>query len=247
MIASAPMVILAAAIVLILAVLAAAAFVVATDAAGRPQGERLHALKDWQQLIGAVLGFMGAAGVLVLSTQIDAEQARQEALAREHTLGLALAYEAESLSNEIAGMIGVVDYIHAQGPDVDYAHACTELVGLLAKSLDKTKAVWTAALGQMVEFGDENLQLFVRYHLYYDGLVELATQPDPRLCERDAENEINRYRDRFMDIFDLYRDIATVYGTAIVEPVPVDPAAPAGTAAPTTGVTPDTARASTTP
>lgn len=213
--------VLLGAILLIVVVLAAAMFAVGTDVVGRPKGERLHALKDWQSLIGAVLGFMGAAGVLVLGTAIQNDQTREQAARREHTIGLALAYEAEALTNEIAGMIGVVNLINAQPAGQDWTFACNELVSELAKSVEQDKPVWTAALGEMVEFGDQNLQLFVRYHLYYDELVELATNPDPRLCANDGQNEINRYGDRFVAIVNLYRDIAKLYGTALVEPEPL--------------------------
>jgi hypothetical protein len=210
-----------AAVLLIVVVLAAAVFVVGTNVIERPKGERLHALKDWQSLIGSVLGFMGAAGVLVLGTSIQNDQTRAEALKREHTIGLALAYEAEALTNEIAGMIAIVNIINTQPEGTDWSYACNELVKELANSIDGDKPVWTAALGEMVGFGDQNLQLFVRYHLYYDELVELVTEPDPRLCQNDPRNEINRYGDRFVSIVDLYRDIATLYGTTLVEPEPL--------------------------
>ena len=219
--------VLLAAIVLIVVVLAAAVFAVGSDLFRRPAGERLSGLKDWQGLIGAVLGFMGAAGVLVLSTQFDADQARQQSVEKAHTIGLALAYEAESLSNGLAGMVAIINIIEAQPPDQDWAYACTEFVKVLAKTVAGEKPVWTAALGEMVAFGDENLQLFVRYHLYYDELVGLATEPDPRLCQRDGKNEIGRYRERLESTIGLYRDIAAVYGTTYVEPAPAGPAADA--------------------
>src|SRR3569833_2506113 len=57
----------------------------------------LDALKTWQQLIGSVLGFLGAAGVLVLSTAISQETDRVKAANSAHAIGLGLAYEVQAL------------------------------------------------------------------------------------------------------------------------------------------------------
>ena len=221
--------VLVAAIALVVIVLCAAAFAVASDVLRRPQGERLNGLKDWQSLIGAVLGFMGAAGVLVLGTAIEGDQEQQRAASREHAIGFAMALEAERLSNFIAGDLGIINLIHAQPPGQDFARTCTNFVATVIETLDKEKPVWLAALGQMIEFGDRNLALFVRYYGYYDDLVIDAKQFSPELCARDGENQINQFERRLAFAFSLYRDIAAVYGTALVEPAPVDPvAAPAG-------------------
>jgi hypothetical protein len=228
------MVLLAAGL-LIVVVLIATVLAVGSDVVAREQGQRLHALKDWQALIGAVLGFMGAAGVLVLGTAIDADQQRQRTFEREHAIGLAMALEAERLSNFVAGDLGIINLIHAQPAGQDFAKTCTNFVATLVETLDKQKPVYAAALSQMIEFGDFNLTLFVRYYGYFDDLVEDAKSFDPQLCARDGENQINQFERRLGFAFDLYRDIAKVYGTALVEPQPAElVTAPPATPAPAT-------------
>lgn len=232
--------VLAAAIVLIAAVLAASAFAVGSDVFRRPAGERLQAIKDWQGLIGAVLGFMGAAGVLVLSTAIESDRARQEKDERSHTIGLALAYEAERLSNNIAANLGIVNLIRAQPPGQDWQRTCTNFIATLIETLDKEKPVWSAAVGQTLEFGDRNLQLFVRYHGQYDDIIHEAKRLDPMFCQESPENQINAFEQRLTYAFDLYRYIAAAYGTTLVEPAPAAPVTqPAQPAPDTPAATPN--------
>ena len=61
-------------------------------------GHWLDALKSWQQLIGAVLGFLGAAGVLVLSTAIQEDQTQRRAIDAAHAIGFGLALEVERMA-----------------------------------------------------------------------------------------------------------------------------------------------------
>ena len=69
----------ASALALLIFVVAAIGSLLALDLGRTDHAHWLDALKTWQQLIGSVLGFLGAAGVLVLSTAIQQNQAQREA------------------------------------------------------------------------------------------------------------------------------------------------------------------------
>jgi hypothetical protein len=218
--------VLAAAILLILVVLAASVFAVGSDVFRRPAGERLHALKDWQGLIGAVLGFMGAAGVLVLGTAIEGEQERQRAAAEEHAIGYGLALEAERIANGLATVLGIVNLIQSD-PDQDYQRTCDNFITTMTDVLDRETPVYDAALDDMIAFGDNNLSLFVRFFSLHGEIVQDLGRFDRKWCELDPQTQIADFGRRAALDLDFYRVIVSRYGTALIEPAPVESVAPA--------------------
>ena len=208
-----------AAILLILVVLAAAVFAVGSDVLRRPAGERLHGIKDWQGLIGAVLGFMGAAGVLVLGTAIQDDQNRAAQVQREHAIGYGLALESERLANGLISAVSIVNLI-ASDPDQDYALTCNNFIATLNDILPRETPVWTAALGSMIAFGDNNLAVFVRFYGLYDELVVDAQRFNRILCDADGKNQIEQLGHNLARAVEFYRIISDRYGTAIIEPAP---------------------------
>ena len=211
--------VLVAAVLLIIVVLAAAVFAVGTDVVGRPAGQRLHALKDWQSLIGAVLGFMGAAGVLVLGTAIQDDQTRAAQVEREHAIGYGLALETERLANGLLSAVSIVNII-ASSPNQDYALTCNNFIATLNDILPRETPVWTAALGNMIAFGDNNLAVFVRFYGLYDELVVDAQRFNRVLCDADGKNQIEQIGQNLTRAVEFYRIISDRYGTAIIEPTP---------------------------
>ena len=224
------MVLLAAAILIAL-VLAAAIFTVGSDVFRRPGGERLDALREWQGLIGAVLGFMGAAGVLVLGTAIEGDQERQRVAEREQAIGYGLALEAEGMANGLASILGIVNLIKAD-PGQDDQRTCDNFITTMIAVLDRETPVYDSALNDMMAFGDDNLALFVRFFGLYGEIVRDLRQFDRTWCELDPATQIADFERRVALDLDFYRVIVGRYGTALVEPAPAESGAPAEQPAP---------------
>src|SRR3569832_1273667 len=89
--------VVAGALALLIFEVAAIGALLAFDLGRTEHRHWLDALKSWQQLIGSVLGFLGAAGVLVLSTAITQESERIKAVNAAHAIGLGLAYEVQAM------------------------------------------------------------------------------------------------------------------------------------------------------
>jgi hypothetical protein len=243
-------VLLGAAIGLIIATVVATALLVALDMRGRAAGEWYHAIRDWQQLLGAVLGFLGAAGVLVLSNEIQINQERERTLQHAHAIGLGLALEAERIYGGIGSGLAIAEQIKA-APAPDYSSLCTQYVRTLRDIVPREKPVWTAVLDQMVDFGDDNLALFVRFYGLFDDFVLEVQSFDNLWCVRDGENQIADLERRLRSALEFYRIIASRFGTALVEPEPAippasePPPAPPADTAPPAETTPPAAPAAT--
>jgi hypothetical protein len=223
--------VLTAAILLIVVVIVATILTVGSDVVRRPDGEKLVAFKDWQALIGAVLGFMGAAGVLVLGTAIEGDQERQRAVARQHAIGYGLALEAERISNGLTSVIGIANLIRAN-PEQDYELTCNNFISTMSDVLARDTPVYLAALDEMIEFGDQNLALFVRFFGLHSEIVQDLGRFDRKWCELDPQGQVAEYERRVGLDLEFYRIIANRYGTAIIEPAPAESAAPAEESSP---------------
>ena len=134
----------------------------------------LDALKTWQQLIGAVLGFLGAAGVLVLSTAIQ-----QDNDARKSAGGGARHRARARLRGAGDGRWahgGVSRSATTDMASADPGSRCQGYALTLQQALVTATPVYDAVLPRMVDFGDENLHAFVTFYSLYSNL--LRTVPD---------------------------------------------------------------------
>ncbi len=244
---------LTAAIVLIVVVIGGAVSLIIIDMEGRPPGEWFRAVKEWQQTVGALLGFMGAAGVLVLSTELAANQRANQAAHAARAIGYGLALEAEQLASDVSGIMGLVTMIRSQ-PVPDPNRTCIEFIGMMQRVLPTKTPVYDAVLSHLVDFGDDNLSIFVRFFATYVDLVQEAHSFDTRQCQLNAANEIDYVRGRLRSTLLVYDMIANAYGTIPqevppFEEMPTSPPAPApeSPAAVTSTTEPATAMTMTTP
>ena len=160
--------VVAGALALLVFVMAAIGSLLALDLGRTEHRHWLDALKSWQQLIGAVLGFLGAAGVLVLSTAISQEVDRTKAAAAAHAIGLGLAYEVQAMGVGLkaAQQVGQYD-MTLPNP----GEKCVGYAQTLQQVMVPTTPVYDAVLPRMVDFGDVNLHDFVTFYALYSNLL----------------------------------------------------------------------------
>lgn len=206
-----------AAIGLLVVVVAALATLLALDLGKAEPGSRLVTLKSWQGLMGSVLGFLGAAGVLVLSNAIETNDAQARADRAAHAIGLAMAIEVEKLST---GLIFGREAGATINFDVDNAgnlpQTCLFYSQAVNRALVTATPVYTAALGSMIDFGDENLAVFVRFYAFYLDFLRAIKQVDQAACNDDAEGEIKYILSQVNGGLDFYGVIAGKYDIAPV-------------------------------
>jgi hypothetical protein len=209
------MLLIIAASILVIGVVASLVWLLWVELRRLPQGERLAGLKAWQGLIGSVLGLLGGAGVLVLGTAISSAERQQQELKGAHAIGLGLALEAEKLSTGLVlgREVGkTIDFSEAAAGDLP--QACLFFSQALQRALVPGTPVYEAVLPRMVEFGDDNLAMFVRFYALYLDLIRGLKQIDQAACNDEAESEI-RYIVSQVDLgMRFYHAIAERYGVA---------------------------------
>ena len=214
------MLLIIGAVLLVVAVVAALAVVLTIQLRRVPLNERLAELKDWQGLIGSVLGLLGAAGVLVLGSAIETEQARARAQAASHAIGTGMALEVEKLmlGLQVGRQIG--QGIDMNGPDL--ASACVQYSTALKRVMSPSTPVYNSVLGSTADFGDVNLALFVRFYAFYEEFLRNLTDIDQRACDNAAADEIGFMMSQLNGGMGYYEIIARNYD--IAPPLPLPPA-----------------------
>jgi len=203
----------AGALALLIFVVVAIGALLALDLRRTEHRHWLDALKTWQQLIGSVLGFLGAAGVLVLSTAISQDVDRTKAIASAHAIGLGLAYEVQAMGVGLKAALAVGQY------DLTLANAgekCAGYVQTLQDVMVTSTPVYDAVLPRMVDFGDTNLHDFVTFYALYTNLLRSLPTVIAKDCP-DAEHAGDWMA--FMvgqveHIMSYYASIADTYGIA---------------------------------
>jgi hypothetical protein len=221
----------AGALALLIFVVAAIGSLLALDLGRTEHRHWLDALKTWQQLIGAVLGFLGAAGVLVLSTAISQDNDLKKSAAAAHAIGLGLAYEVQAIG---VGLKAAQVVGHADLSDIDPGSKCVGYATALKQIEVPATPVYDAVLPRMVDFGDTNLHDFVTFYSLYSNLFKRV--PDiitDRCSDTDHAGDWLAFMVGQVDNMMLYYgSIATNYGIASADlGVPQDAASQAASSA----------------
>jgi hypothetical protein len=222
-----------AAVALLIGVVASVGAVLGADTRRQPGGHVLDTLRQWQGLLGSMLGFLSAAGVLVLGQAIQTYQAQTKADQTAHAIGYGLAIEAERLASGLA--TGASMGRSATFVGVDLTHECQSYTDFAARALPAETPVYTAVLGNMAEFGDENLAMFVRFYAFYDDLRRELADMRSADCVNTPEAGIRYLSSRMQGGLSFYQIIADRYGTT----VPKIAAAPAAANAAPVTATPE--------
>lgn len=207
-----------AAVALLVAVVLSMVVLLAFDLRRHARSEWIEALKQWQSLLGAVLGFLGAAGVLVLGTAIESnnERARQDQAANAIGTGLALEVERLSVGLQVGRQIG--DSIDFADPAL--VQVCVDYSMALQRALAPDTPVYDAVLSRMVDFGDVNLSVFVRFYAFYEDFVRGLPEIDQAACAAAAADEIRYLIGQINGGLGYYEIIARRYDTAPPQPAP---------------------------
>jgi hypothetical protein len=216
-----------AAIALVAAVVASLLVLLYLDLRPYARGQWVERLRDWQSLIGAVLGFLGAGGVLVLGLAVEAEQEQRRALQAAHSIGFGLALEVERLAVglRVGRDIGAtIDF------SVDNAGQLPATCYYFSQAVQRVLApgtpVYDAVLPRMVDFGDANLGVFVRFYSFYADFARALQQVDQAACNDAAEDEIRYIISQIDGGLGFYEIIAKAYDLVPLGSAPADPNPP---------------------
>jgi len=201
------------AVALLIFVVVAIAALLALDLQRTEHRHWLDALKTWQQLIGSVLGFLGAAGVLVLSTAISQETDRVKSVNSAHAIGLGLAYEVQAIGVGLKAAQAVGEY------DLTLANPGEKCIGYaqtLQEVMVTSTPVYTAVLPRMVDFGDANLHDFVTFYALYNNLQRSLSTVVTKDCSdtEHAGDWLAFMVGQVQNIMEYYASIAETYGIA---------------------------------
>jgi hypothetical protein len=202
-----------AATVLILVVIVTLGLLLYFDLRHTARSGWIEELKQWQGLIGSVLGFLGAAGVLVLSNAIEADEADARAQRLAHAIGYGMALEAEKLSIGLATGRTIGEMIELEG-DPNPAATCLSYRQTLERVLSPQTPVYDAVLGNMVDFGDENLGVFVRFFSFYGEFLRGLEEIDEAACGAAPADEIAFMQSQIGHGISYYGIIAGNYDVA---------------------------------
>jgi hypothetical protein len=206
----------AGALALLIFVVAAIVALLALDIGRRENRHWLDALKSWQQLIGAVLGFLGAAGVLVLSSAIQTNIEQVRAQNTAHAVGLALAIEVERIGVglKLGKAIGqTIDLAN----DPNLARTCLNYSRNLQAHLLAETPVYDAVLSKTSDFGESNLATFIRFYGYFDDFKQGLKEVDEPACNAAPADEITYMEHQIDGGLSFYAYIATLYDIAPLE------------------------------
>jgi hypothetical protein len=200
------------AVAVLIAVVAGVFAVLGLDSRRRRDGHWLDVVREWQGLIGSVLGFLTAASVLVLGQALTSYQAEAKAQASAHAIGFGLALEAERISSGLKSGLDIGGMLTFEGTDL--TAECQRFTDeILTRDLPQDVPVYRAVLGDLEQFGDTNLATFVRFFAFYDDFRhELALERNDDCVNNPAETMKYIVR-RLNGGQQLYQVIANEYHT----------------------------------
>lgn len=219
----------AGALALLVMVVAAIGALLSLDLGRTEHRHWLDALKSWQQLLGAVLGFLGAAAVLVLSTAIQQDNDTRKAAEAAHAIGLGLALEVERMGTGLRLGRAIGETIDLKAPPQQLAQTCHNYSRTLQHHLLAVTPVYDAVLARMVDFGDTNLAIFVRFYGFFYDFQQALKDVDQAACDAAAADEITYIQHQVEGGLGYYALIAKSYPIA---PADIDSAPPASPASP---------------
>ncbi|MDB5537537.1 MAG: hypothetical protein JWP26_4404 [Devosia sp.] len=191
--------------------------IVMLDVRAKGWANWLDTVHEWQSTIGTVAGFLSAAGVLVLGTAIQDNAERTRSLTASRAIGMGLALETERMANPLQTGRLIGGNIDMQGNDLP--NKCLNYVHTMESILTPDTPVYNAVLSQMVDFGDANLALFVRFFSFYVDFRSNLTQIDKQICDAAPADQINYIMHQLNGGLSFYEIIARNYDvTPIIDP-----------------------------
>ena len=149
----------------------------------------LTVLREWQSTLGTVVGFLGAAGVLVLGTALSRQADEQKASDTAAAIGQALSYEAERMTTglELGRRIGLTANLN---DPAEAERQCANMALVLRQQLQAQTPVFDASVQRLVDFGAENLANFVRFYAFYADLRQTVNNIDADSCSGAAPEQL---------------------------------------------------------
>lgn len=169
----------------------------------------LATVGNWQNMIGAVAGFISAASVLLLSSAIQDNVEQARAQRASYAIGQALAYEVERMLGPLQRAYPTAQTIDRTAPDV--ADRCKLLMRTLRDTMLVEPPVYDAVLADTLDFGADNLALFTRVYGYYsDFHTEIANNLDKQ-CEVDPVGRLDYVVTISQGAFQYYQHVMAAY------------------------------------
>lgn len=197
------------AVLLVVVVIALVVAIIAVDVFTLGTKGRLNALKQWQVLIGTMLGFVTGAGVLAISSAIqDETQVRRdrEALVQ---VGNALRVEASDLDGVLARAQMLRDTLMPSDPNKPAG--CSGPVNELVDAFQRKTPIYAAAVPNFVEVGEPNLALFVSFYAGFEELARAAKQYSDDGCPVVAKETVALFYGRIDAVRADFEKIAAIY------------------------------------
>ncbi|KQV08701.1 hypothetical protein [Devosia sp. Root105] len=197
------------AVLLVLVVIALLVAIIIFDVFTLGTKGRLNALRQWQTLIGTMLGFVTGAGVLAISSAIqDETQVRrnQEALVQ---VGNALRVEARDLDGVLARAQLLRDTLMPSDPNKPAG--CSGTVNELVDAFQRETPIYTAAVPQFIAVGEPNLALFVSFYAGFEELARAAKQYGDNGCPVVAKETVALFYGRIDAARADFARIAAIY------------------------------------
>ena len=197
------------AVLLVLVVIALLVAIIIFDVFTLGTKGRLNALRQWQTLIGTMLGFVTGAGVLAISSAIQDEthvRRNQEALVQ---VGNALRVEARDLDGVLARAQLLRDTLMPSDPNKPAG--CSGTVNELVDAFQRETPIYTAAVPQFIAVGEPNLALFVSFYAGFEELARAAKQYGDNGCPVVAKETVALFYGRIDAARADFARIAAIY------------------------------------
>lgn len=145
-------------ILVVVVVIAAVAVTILFDMLTEKDYRVLVTLRQWQTLVGAILGFVTGAGIIAISTEVQNDSERLREAEQLKRVGEALFTEAKMLDTVLA-RAELMRAVFSAGNGT-----CTSDVLELTHTFQRETPIYDVAIPHFVEVGAENLSLFVNFY-----------------------------------------------------------------------------------